>query len=679
MKKSLCIYTLCLSISGLVPITLGRKAVDPVTGVLSPTVGVRLSPDTNTVIPVTQSTGKHKKRKPALGAVSMLEDEIAARRGFWRRQREREIDLTLEEFALAQSILFNVDSVVMKRADETLENMLEKAHGLNDAAKRETQRRSDAEQEYTSVLPPDVVAILTDGDEAERKAEEAHYGSHKRYVEVIRKFFQKLQDEETRFKDRLSELEGAMNPDAENTVRQRYQQAKSRLHAELKDQILNKMESLDDDHSTLEYIRQRNELLTLEAKGVLTGELFIAGDYDCMLGGIYGETDLTSTSSNHELVPLLKKLIEMLQSGKPFVLSPELMNMIQGGDTYNIQGGDINMQGYGAGAGHQQGVVTEHLQQKSASGVDESIDSSALVDLKKLQSSGPMDDNQLKELKRDLVTKQTFEAAKLESGLRNNEMMDISHIITDYEGRKQGVVNDVSRDLKKRLRNAPSQEDQDRILLEYATKIQVLNDALEKQKQKELEQLRKKLLDHRRQKRKDLHHSHIMEAKRLGLSPDIVPAITIPSHDKMDRELRLLAQQQEKMLAEMRRVRAEQDDKERPEYEKDIEKRIRKMGLGDEKETELINKVRSLTQKSRAHEGDIKGKMKSRKARNNPRSVRGIENLNEGEKAEAVSTQNMLTKADRLTEENSLIDALRKVDEVRIPVWYMYHQFWKCN
>ena len=61
---------------------------------------------------------------------------------------------------------------------------------------------------------------------------------------------------------------------------------------------MTKMENLDEDHETLEYARQRNELLTIEAKAVLTAAVHVAGEYDCTLTGVYGEVDLTSQASN---------------------------------------------------------------------------------------------------------------------------------------------------------------------------------------------------------------------------------------------------------------------------------------------------------------------------------------------------------------------------------------------
>lgn len=61
--------------TGLVPITLGVKAVDPVTAELSHVIGVRTNPETGVVIPVTLSTGGHKKRKAPLGK-TQLHDSI---------------------------------------------------------------------------------------------------------------------------------------------------------------------------------------------------------------------------------------------------------------------------------------------------------------------------------------------------------------------------------------------------------------------------------------------------------------------------------------------------------------------------------------------------------------------------------------------------------------------------
>lgn len=73
-------------------------------GKLGKAIGAKINPDTGIVGPMVQtgSLVNKRQRKPAPGALAMLEDEIAARRGFWRRQRQREVDLNSRVAALAQ-------------------------------------------------------------------------------------------------------------------------------------------------------------------------------------------------------------------------------------------------------------------------------------------------------------------------------------------------------------------------------------------------------------------------------------------------------------------------------------------------------------------------------------------------------------------------------------------------
>lgn len=60
-----------------------------------------------------------------------------------------------------------------------------------------------------------------------------------------------------------------MNPDAEETVTERYRNAKSRLRNDLKDQLQTRMETLDENHAALEYVRELVELSGIEAKVVI--------------------------------------------------------------------------------------------------------------------------------------------------------------------------------------------------------------------------------------------------------------------------------------------------------------------------------------------------------------------------------------------------------------------------
>ena len=593
---------------GEIPIMIGHKCVDPLTGELSPISGVRVRTDTDTIVPVTLSSGGHRKRKPQLGAVAMLEDEVVARRSFWRRQRQRETEITQLEFKLAHQMLHGLDTVKLEMTGMALDNILDKAQALDDASKREVQRRADATREFTSVLPPDVVTVLVEGDESERRAEETHGASHGKFVEIVRKFVQKLQDEEKLYKDRLDELIGSLNPDAERVVHQRYQQARSRLVTEMRGHVISKMEMLDEHHATLQYARERSEILALEAKAVLTGNLAIAGDYDCTLVGIYGDLDLSLQQGaiNEEMVPLLKQLIALLESGQSFVMAPAITNVNIHKGMLNITGANVikpavAKQVMGAApttAGPRPvAVTTTRLVQHDAGQTttvvtpDDSLNSDIIViDPEKLKpSSAPMNDSERQSRIRDLATKQMYEAAKLENNLRSGEIKSTNDVLDGAEAKKRGVTRDLTHDLKTKLSAASSQTERDKIMLEYSSNLQKLTDALEKQKQGQLRKLRAELLEKRRKGKKDLHQAHVTEAGSLGMPADVVPNIVVPTHAELEHDLYALTQQQEALTANLQQTAAEQEERLTPIIDiEEMEGKLRALGLGHEAEETIL-------------------------------------------------------------------------------------------
>ena len=177
-------------------------------GELSPVIGVRTNPETNTVVPVTLSSAAHRKRTPPPGALAMLEEEIVARRSFWRRQRQKEEELTSAEHKLALTLIHDMDNVTVKSVEKALEEIDAGANTIAESGKREVQRRGAAEQEYGNVLPPEVIAVLTDADMRECEKEEGHVAAHVKFANSIRKFFNKLQQEEKKYKDKMGSFDG---------------------------------------------------------------------------------------------------------------------------------------------------------------------------------------------------------------------------------------------------------------------------------------------------------------------------------------------------------------------------------------------------------------------------------------------------------------------------------------
>lgn len=64
----------------------------------------------------------------------------------------------------------------------------------------------------------------------------------------------------------LNRLQGALNPEAEAAVTERFNQARARLRSELQDQLQSRTEQIDEANSLLEYIRHKAEISALEAK-----------------------------------------------------------------------------------------------------------------------------------------------------------------------------------------------------------------------------------------------------------------------------------------------------------------------------------------------------------------------------------------------------------------------------
>lgn len=73
--------------------------------------------------------------------------------------------------------------------------------------RRELQRRSDASVDHASSLPPGVVSVLTQCDALEKQREELNTSVHNKLVDVIERFFKKLDGEEKKYRTRMEELE----------------------------------------------------------------------------------------------------------------------------------------------------------------------------------------------------------------------------------------------------------------------------------------------------------------------------------------------------------------------------------------------------------------------------------------------------------------------------------------
>lgn len=78
---------------------------------------------------------------------------------------------------------------------------------LSDAEQREAQRRGDASIEQTASLPPFIAHWIASMDRSEKDNEECLHATLTRFMDVIERFFAKLQAEETKYRARMDELQ----------------------------------------------------------------------------------------------------------------------------------------------------------------------------------------------------------------------------------------------------------------------------------------------------------------------------------------------------------------------------------------------------------------------------------------------------------------------------------------
>ena len=328
---------------------------------------------------------------------------------------------------------------------------------------------------------------------------------------------------------------------------------------------------MDQAHSAVEYARQRSELCCQEAKVVLTHSALLAGDYDCQLSGVYGDATSTEHEKESELVPLIKQLIAMLESGGPFYLSSELLEVIKnaagGGNVHNVNNYNIENQGgqFSSGSSTSGSSDKDKKREKDNAGKDSKKGKATLVKASKEKKDNK--DNKTKgknaaasvsdpgeawkELLRKLFEKQAYEAAKLENDLKSDEMNSMQDTLEEFEKKKRNMMYEAKEDLRQKLEKVQSEKERDRIMSDYAMNLQKVNDAFDKQKQMQLESLRKKLLENRRNKKKELYRKHCSEAEAQGVGLESVPDVQMPSHDDLMRDLLRLQENQERALAEI--------------------------------------------------------------------------------------------------------------------------------
>ncbi|XP_039085083.1 uncharacterized protein LOC120229872 [Hyaena hyaena] len=152
---------------GLVPISIGAQAIDPLTGEPGPVIGAQRDPCSGVVVPVVQVLEALPRGVSDPGLPDALEKERRAREQYWCLQEREEVRLAEHLGRLSQELL----STPGRGAQRQLRAAAEACAALGARRLRETQRRAAALSAQGG--PERGLPSQADGEEAEQEAQVA--------------------------------------------------------------------------------------------------------------------------------------------------------------------------------------------------------------------------------------------------------------------------------------------------------------------------------------------------------------------------------------------------------------------------------------------------------------------------------------------------------------------------
>ncbi|KAM6431636.1 uncharacterized protein PHA67_001204 [Liasis olivaceus] len=289
---------------GLVPITIGFRAIDPIIGEMGPVIGAQINPWTKAVLPVVQSQGSLPRENVDTDLLATLAKERMARQVYWRLQREKEQEI-FKEFR---------DK--LKPADKIC-RLLE----LSSA--QESQRQAD--RDLTALGNPER-SLWSRVDKDEKDQEARVQLLLRKTLEKLVQFIRKVQLEEGRIQMQLKEAERhwGRNFCAREAIKEKFRKAKLHLVAELQDHIAKQQTRVETEYCRLEYLRFLSDIVAFQTKDRLSGSSQCFMNYP---GARFYSMAAVPCGSweviNRKLIPLLKYVAQTLEENKRGSSSPE--------------------------------------------------------------------------------------------------------------------------------------------------------------------------------------------------------------------------------------------------------------------------------------------------------------------------------------------------------------------
>ncbi|KAG7471356.1 hypothetical protein MATL_G00123760 [Megalops atlanticus] len=290
---------------GLVPIRIGARTADPVTGVVGPVVGARVDLLKNTVVPITASYSLSVMENTNRSQVDVLRGEWCVRSGYWRQQRQREEALLRDLDRAVQQCLQAAaqNSTKQARWGDRERQLKEVMAELHEEAQAEVQRRAVDRSHLSLLLPSRVLLILTADDDLEWEQQswwQAELGAGLDRVSVGVARLQQEQDRRTAQRERVR-------------LREFWDQLNSR-QAELE-------AALTVQHCVRLHCQLRADTAQVSPQAVLSGSFWYR-DFGVTQVRGWRNPLKALAASHHRAIPLLQRLILLLEESKHPSLPP---------------------------------------------------------------------------------------------------------------------------------------------------------------------------------------------------------------------------------------------------------------------------------------------------------------------------------------------------------------------
>ncbi|MEJ1275182.1 putative gene 32742 [Cricetulus griseus] len=278
---------------GLVPISIGAQAIDPLTGEHGPVIGAHMDPSARVVVPVVQLLEALPRgvRDPNL---ILLEQELRAHQQYWQLREQEEQQLAEHLWHLSQELHFcpgHEATLQLKAAEEA-------CAALEACYLQETERRARA----LSMLSSPERCLLSQADKKEWEEEAQVLLGVRKVLHSLGQASEKLRKTSTRLQGQAEEVCLQQSEDQSPRVWNHHRKVLQHLSDEFREVVRDRQNFLNRALGNLQYHRELSHLQLLHIQVTVSGTPVCLENYP---GDRFYGTVTTCLGNQAALCPLL--------------------------------------------------------------------------------------------------------------------------------------------------------------------------------------------------------------------------------------------------------------------------------------------------------------------------------------------------------------------------------------